>query len=175
LIIVWKKLFGQAANIWDAEKGKLRTIGIPDIFSQGLRMLGDGSRVLNLHGGSIQAWDIWTGESVWEGRLDGIFDTSQSGNIGQLVRFDTFRMDGSKVLVRFGEIISPRLGLWNPRPTPIQFSETSSGRAHLNFIDVRKWSKDSPVRIEDGVTGKEVFQLYGKYANLLPHSGMAGI
>ena len=67
--------------------------------------------------------------------------------------------------VHFGE---PSIQGWDfgtPGSTLIQLSETSSGRPHLNPIDVRKWSKNSLVRIEDGITRKEVFQLYDKYAD----------
>jgi len=79
-------------------------------------------------------------------------------------QFDPLCMDSSRVLVCSGESFQG----WDfgvQGSTPVQFSEISSDRPHLNFIDVRKWSEYSPVRIEDSVTGKEVFQLYGKYAN----------
>ena len=73
-------------------------------------------------------------------------------------------MDGPKVLVCLGKLSVQGWDFGAPGSTPIQFSEISSGEPHLSFIDVRKWSKDSPVRIEDSVTGKEVFQLCGRYA-----------
>jgi WD40 repeat protein len=41
-------------------------------------------------------------------------------------------------------------------------SKVSVGRPHLNSINVRGYY---PVRIEDSITGKEIFQLHGKYAN----------
>ena len=151
LIIVWGAMYKLEINIWDAEKGKLRTISTPDGSVQSLRMIGDGSRVLQLSEVSIWAWNIWTGKSVYREKLgNGIFDA--------------LRMDGSKVLIRFGESSVQGWDFGTPGSAPIQFSETFSGRPHLNFVDVREWSENSPVRIEDGVTGKEVFQLYGKYA-----------
>jgi len=64
-------------------------------------------------------------------------------------------MDDSRALVHSGELIQG----WDfgvPGSTPIQFSETSSGRPCLNLIDARGWSNTSPVRVEDSVTGKEV-------------------
>ena len=161
LIIVWKEADEWEINVWDAEKGKLQTIGMPDGYPQGLRIIGDGSRVLQLHQSFIQAWDIWTGENLCEervGRDDGSF------NIFQRVDFDTLRMDGSRILVRFGESLVQGWDFGAPGSTPIQFSKTSSDRPHLNFIDIRKWSRNSPVRIEDSITGKEVFQLRGRYA-----------
>ena len=165
LITVCKEAIGQETIIWDAEKGKLHTIGIPDGHTRDLRMTGDGSRVLQLCKDSILAWDIWTGESLCEERLkrdDGSPYTFQQGN---QVRFDALQIDGSKVLVRFGESSVQGWDFGTLGSTPIQFSETPSGRPHLNFIDVRVWSKNSPVRIEDGITGQEVFQLHDKYAN----------
>ena len=72
-------------------------------------------------------------------------------------------MDGSKVLVCLGGILVQGWDFGVPGSTPIQLSETSSGR--LNLIDVREWVEGSPVRIEDSVTGEEVFQLCGKYKN----------
>jgi len=91
--------------------------------------------------------------------------------------FDSLRMDGSKVLVHFDTlIIDDSTGLANsvwlsvqgwdfgtPNSAPIQFSETSSG-IHLKLIDNRRWLQDG-VRIEDGTTGKEIFQLCGRYVN----------
>ena len=164
LIIVWGEVIGWEVNVWDAEKGKLQTIGTPSECTQGLRMIGDGSRVLQLCEDSIQAWDIYTGESVCEERLkrdDGSFNTFQRDS---LVRFDSLRMDGSKVLVRFGESSVQGWDFGTPGSTLAKLCETSSGKPHLNLIDVRKWSKNSPVRIEVDITGTEVFQLHGKYA-----------
>ena len=167
LIIVWKEMLGWDIKVWDVEKGQLKTIGTPGEYTQDLRMIGDGSRALQLYEESIQAWDIWTGESVGEARLkrdDENSDTFQVGDSAELAHFDTLRMDGSKAVVCFGESSVQGWDFGAPGSTPIQFFETSSGRPHLNFIDVRKWSKDSPVRFEDSVTGKEIFQLYDKYA-----------
>jgi hypothetical protein len=97
-------------------------------------------------------------------RDDENFHIIQRGHSKKKVRFDTFRMDGSKVLVRHGESSVQGWDFGVPGSTPIQFSQTSPDRPHLNLIDVREWLENSPVRIEDSVTGKEVFQLYGKYA-----------
>jgi WD40 repeat protein len=152
LIIVWKKVTEQQINVWDVEKGELQTIHPSKEYTYGLRIVEDGSRVLHLNESSIQAWDIWTGVCVYEEMLN-----RDDG------RFDTLRMDGSKVLVCFGESSVQGWDFGTPGSAPIQFSEPSSSRFHLDPIDVRKMSKDNPVRIEDSVTGQEVFQLYGKY------------
>ena len=167
LIVVWREVSRWELDVWDAEKGKLQAISIPHGDTQDLRIIGDGSRVLQLYKDSIQAWDIWTGEPVCKERLkkgDGSFDTFQRGTPEELVHFDTLRMGGSKVLVRLGKSSVQGWDFGTPGSAPTQFPEEFPGRSQLNFIDVRKWSENSPVRIEDTVTGEEVFQLYGKYA-----------
>ena len=153
LIIVWKEMFQQNINVWDIEKGKVQTIEIADWHGCGLRIIGDGSRVLQICEDSIQAWNIWTGEAVYKERLE-------SGT----KRFDPLRMDGSKVLVRSGESSIQGWDFETPGSTPTQLPENFPGKPHLNLIDVTHWSEDSPVRIEDSITGKEVFQLCGRYA-----------
>ena len=157
LIIVCARGFRQEIDVWDAEKGKLHTVGISSGYTWGLRITGDGSRVLQLYDDSIQAWDIWTGEFMGEGTL-------KSSSSEEMIRFDSLRMDDSRALVRFGESSVQGWDFGTPGSAPIQFSETSSARPHLNFINVREWLENSPVRIEDGITGKEVFQLCGRYA-----------
>jgi len=67
-------------------------------------------------------------------------------------------MDCSTVLVHLGWNSAQGWDFGTPGSTPIQFSKTSSDRPHLNFVG---WG--SPW-IEDSVTGNEIFQLYGRYA-----------
>ena len=158
LIIVWGKQFGQEINVWDAEKGRLQTMGISDI--QGLQIIGDGSRALQLSNDSIQAWDIWTGKSVWKERLrEGVrnFNIFQRGQLGVSPCFDSFRMDSSKVLIDLDWESVQGWDFGTPGLTPIQFSETSSSMPRLNFV-----GRGSNV-IKDSVTGKEVFWLCGRY------------
>ena len=147
LIIVWFTYRKPIIHVWDAAEGRLQKIDVPD-YCLGLRITGDGSRVLQLTREHIQAWSIWTGESAGIGNLRS--DSYPS--------FDPLRMDGSKVLVRSWQPPT----VWDfgaPGSTPIQFSVTSSDRLSLNPI-----FKGS-CRIEDSVTGREVFQLYGRYAD----------
>ena len=155
LIIVWCEGIGQEIYIWDAKRSSLQTVDTPCWRTLGLRIIGDGSRVLQMEPASIQAWSIWTGESAGRERL--------AGNLGY--HFDPLRMDSPRVLIRSGESSVQGWDFGELGSTPVQFSETSSDRPHLSFIDVREWSNTSPVRIEDSITGDEVFQLCGKYAN----------
>ena len=158
VIIVWTNSSKGKIYVWDARKGKLRSITtagfIPATDSiQGLRVVRDGSRVLQLHDDTISAWDIWTGKFVCKASL--------KESCG---KFDALQMDGSKVLVYFGESSVQGWDFGTPGSTPTQFSGIPSDRPHPNFIDARLWS-GGPVRIEDSVTGKMIFQLYGRYTN----------
>jgi len=150
LIIAWGKIRGQEIHVWDAEKGKLQTIGIPGHEgTRGLRMIGDGSRVLQLSDHSIQAWDIWTGKLTGRG-VNSMF---QNG-----AHFDSLRKEGSKALVFLGWQSVQGWDFGTPGSTPTQFSQTSLGRPHLNLIE------GIPFRIENGSTENEVLQLCGRYA-----------
>ena len=149
LIIVCGKNSMSEIHVWDAEKGKLKTMG-KRMHTLDLRITMDGSRVLQLCRDSIRVWDIWAGKQMYKEKLK-----RENESFGPL------RMDGSKVLVHSGESSIQSWDFGAPGSIPIQFSETSSGRPCLNF----GWSKGSLARIEDSITGEEVFQLYGKYAN----------
>jgi len=154
LIVVWQESLSGKIHVWDAENGRLQTVGTLWKHARGLRITGDGSRVLQVNDGFILAWSIWTGEPAGKGSLA----------VNYYCNFDPLRMDGSKALVRSGKSSIQGWDFGIPGTTPIQFSEAFSDRPHLDFIDVRKWSKDSPVRVEDRVTGKEVFKLSDTYA-----------
>ena len=73
-------------------------------------------------------------------------------------------MDGSKVLVQSGELSAQGWDFGVPGSAPIQLSETTLDRPHLDLVDVRNWLETSPVKIKD-VAGKDFFQLYGRYAD----------
>ena len=144
LIIVWSKYQEKVNHVWDAGEGRLQTIDAPGYY-RGLRITGDGSRVIQLTNEYIQAWSIWTGES-----------TGMQLERHSYYTLAPLRMDGSKILAKS----SPSDTVWDfgaPGSTPIQFSATSSDRPHLNFIDYLD-------TIEDSVTRREVFQLHGRYA-----------
>jgi len=152
LIIVWRESDSSKIHVWDAEKG-LQTVNTPYGYTNSLRITGDGSRVLQLGDGFIIAWSIWTGEPAGKESIKRDY-----------IVFDPLRMNGSKVLVCSNK--SPTQG-WDfgiPGSTPIQLSEVSSDRPRLDFVNVLGRSGTSPARIEDRVTGKEVFQLSGRYA-----------
>jgi len=152
VIVVWTDSSRKKIYVWDAKKGKLRHIATP-YHGQELRVVGDGSRVLQLCADTISVFDIWTGKFVCEASL------RKEG------RFDAFRMDGSRVLVHFYDTIVQGWDFGTPGSTPTQFFEIPSDRSHLKFTDTRRWPGTTSARVEDSVTGKIVLQLCGKYAD----------
>ena len=154
-ILVWSRYGEEDIYIEDVGQGVLQTLHAPDWDIRGLRITGDQSRILQLGGDFIQAWDMWTGESTGKKNI----------KCYGVHHFGSLQMDGSKVLVCTDESVQG----WDfgvPGSTPIQFPVTSSARPCLNLIETRDWLGDdiTLARIEDGITGKEVFQLCGRYA-----------
>ena len=145
LIIVWSEQGGKEIYVWNAAEGRLHII---DAFHdcRGLRITGDGSRVIQLTQNHIQAWPIWTGESAGMKMLPS----------NSYPSFDPLCMDGSKVVVR-SWLEDTVWDFGAPGSTPIHFSETSSDRPSLNFI--------GKSRIEVSATGRKVFQLHSRYAD----------
>jgi len=152
LVIVWREFDRKEIHIWDTEKGRLQTVVTPYNYARGLRITGDGSRVLQLNNEFILAWSIWTGEPAGK----------ESVKEGHNCNFDPFRMDGSKVLVCSQVSSTQGWDFGIPSSTPIQFSEASSDRPRLYLIGT--WSWNRLPRVKDRVTGKEVFHLSGRYA-----------
>ena len=154
LVVVWCKGSGQEIHVWDAERGRLPTVNAPCLETNGLRIVGDGSRVVQVERDSIQAWSIQTGESAGKVGLE--------RNPGYC--FDPLHMDGSKVLVQSGESSAQGWDFGVPGSAPIQLSEIALDRPHLDLVDARNWLETSLVKIKD-VAGKDFFQLYGRYAD----------
>jgi len=141
-------------HIWDAEKGELQTMDGTGNQAEGIKMSGDGSSVFCVDGFNIQAWSIQTGKSAGKRSL----------GVKYPCTLDPLWIDGSKVLVRCRQ--SSTLG-WDfgiPGSTPTKISTTSSDRPHLDFISGTSYSGIGLVGIEDRLTGKVVFQLYGPFA-----------
>ena len=151
LIVIWHQ--GWKINIWDGEKGEfLQTVDAPISSARGVRISGDGSKVFYLTEESIQAWSIWTGETI--GKVELKDDPW----------LDPLYVDGSKVWVCFKDSQTQGWDFGIPATSPIQLSNTSLDKTHLNLIGGTRWST-GPCGIKDAVTGKEVFQLAGKYTN----------
>ena len=79
---------------------------------------------------------------------------------------DPLVVDGSRVWVYYEDSQTQGWDFGISDSTPILLSNTppNLNRPHLDLIDGTKPGSTGPSRIEDTVTGKEVFQLTGKYA-----------
>ena len=153
LVFAWHKY--KKIHIWDIEKGRLlKTLDIQNrSFCGGLKISGDGSQILFVLAKSIQTWSMWTWEPMGEVKL-GLEDPY----------LDSLCIDSSRVIVH-SRNSSDQEG-WDfgaPGTSPVPF-DPSTGRPHLDFIGGSAWQTDGPSWIKDTVTGKEVFQLSGRYA-----------
>jgi len=78
--------------------------------------------------------------------------------------FDLLHMDGSKIWVCFQDSKAQGWDFGTLSSSPIQLSNTSLNRPHLDLIGDTRWGTGPPM-IRDTVTGKGVFKLVSKYAN----------
>ena len=141
--------------IWDGEKGELpQMVDTPISRAKGVRISGDGSMVFCLAEKSIQAWSILTGEPM--GKVE----------LGGEPYVDTLYADGSKIWVCFEDSQTQGWDFGIPGSSPIQLSNASLDKPHLSLYGGTKWNND-PCIIKDAITGKEIFQLVGRYA--IPH------
>ena len=146
LIFAWIGIHG--THIWDAKKERFWILEMPGITEiSGFRISGDGSKIFILADGFIQAWPMWTGEAVSKVELENKGDPFM----------DPLYMDGSRIWVYFEDSSTQGWDFGIPGTSPITLSSTID-RPHLDFIE------QPNARIEDTVTGKEVFQLSGRYA-----------
>ena len=142
LVFVW---YGdERINIWDYGKGKLLLQA--DVSKDkllDLRISGDGSKIFCVYEGFIQAWDMWTGDSV------GMMNSGIHG-----LRF--LAMDSSKVWMEdaYEHFLGWDFGI--PGSPPVELFTQPPGTLHLN--GTRLWDNRQH-RIQDTFTGKVVFQL----------------
>ena len=138
--------------VWDTEKGKLlQTLDTPS--PHGLRISGDGSKIICLGRRSIQAWSMWTWELVGKVEL----------GLKGILYLDSLYIDSSRVWIH-STFSSAQEG-WDfgiSGSSPMPFNP-STGRPHLDYIGGAPWQTDDPCWIKDMVTGKKVFELSGRY------------
>ena len=149
LIFVWHaegKIY-----IWNTERDELfQTVDAFGIHD--LRISGDGSKVFGKTESSIRLWSMQTGEAVGEVKLE-----------DSRWKLDPLCADGSRIWACYKDSNEGwDFGLPGSSPTPL--SNIFPNRPHLNFILGTKWWNGGPSRIKDTVTGKDVFQLVGRYA-----------
>ena len=140
-------------HLWDSEKGEHQMPVLQSTSDiRDLRISGDGSKVFLLSKELIQALSIWTGEVVSEVRLEGE------------PLYDSLIMDGSKVWFFLKNLKIQGWDFGSQNLTPIPLSNISPGKPHLCFLGT-EYQDISPSRIEDITIRKEMFQLFGRYAN----------
>ena len=152
LISIW--YIDQKIYIWDTEKGELlRTVNIPRGGVKDLRISGDGSTVFCLYSNSIQAWSIWTGETI--------------GDVKTQIRLfpdPLLTIDNLRVWIH--DLWKSVMG-WDfgaPGSSSFKLSDEFQHGSHLCFIGgIRKHRSFLP-EIQDTVTKKVVFQLPGRLA-----------
>jgi len=152
LIFVWHT--EEKIHIWDVEKGELlQTVDIPRAYVLGVRISEDRSKVFVLALKFIQAWSM-TGEAV--GKVE---FKSYSGYL------DPLHEDGSRIWVHFGKSLTMGWDFGIVGLSPTLLSGGLQTTTHLNFILCFEWKDTGPSRVEDAVTGTNIFQLVGRYAN----------
>ena len=154
LIIAWEKY--TRFYIWEAGTDGSPKVVFQHLYEyelQGLRISGDGSKVFCLFEGSIQARSIHTGELVGEVKLELEHD----------FYLDPLQMDGSKIWIRHRDLSIQGWDLGVPNSLPVPLSDRSAERPLLDFIGGPSWMGNKPSRVKNTVTGKEIFQLFGRY------------
>ena len=153
LIVVWwsdDQIYICDANKHDPPK----LLAMLSSWPMGLRISGDGSKVFCLSDESLQALSTHTGELVGEVELD----------LGEEFHLDPLQMDGSKIWIRKEDFPAQGwdFGISNSPPVPLSHGPTE--RPLLDFFGGAWWQTDDPSWIKNIVTGKDVFQLSGRYA-----------
>ena len=147
LIFVW--YMNEEISIWETGKeGFLLQVNAPEDTILDLRISGDGSKLFYIHYEFIQAWNIWTGETLGKVGYEGI-------NVVELLG-----MDYSRVWIKYytGYIPNPSRG-WGLGPSGFSPTEKSSEPPKtLHLSGTRQWVAGQ-CRITDTATGKVVFQL----------------
>ena len=120
-----------------------------------IRISGDGSKFFFLGSGYIEARSTQTGELMGKAELE----------LDGRKYLDPLCIDNSKVWIC--SISASAQEGWDfgtSGSSPVPF-DPSTGRPYLDFIGSASWQADSLCWIKDTATGKNIFQLSGRYAN----------
>jgi WD40 repeat protein len=151
LINGWRT--GWEICLWsNKEGGHPHTVEGPRPYEiNDFKISGDGSKVFLLCDKRIQARSICTGEVEGEVRFEG----------GAVCRFHA--TEGSRIWVRYGYSGIRGWDFGSAFRPPVSTSNLAPPRCDLDFIDHTRDQDTEPSRIEDTVTGEEVFRLSGRY------------
>jgi WD40 repeat protein len=140
-------------HIWDTKKGGLpQVIKTTESRVKDLKISRDGSKVFLLSMRSIQAWSMHTGEAVGEVVLEN----------GTYI--DLLHTSGSRISVHFPNALSQGWDFGISGSSPVPLPNMYLERPHLDLIGGACSWYQGPNWIKNTVTGKEVFQLSGRYA-----------
>ena len=157
LIIIWYR--DKYMHIWNIKKGASpsQVIDVPwKSYVTSPVMSRDGSKVFLLVDKTIQAWSVWTGKVVGGVKLEGKAKLGR-GFSAHLTVHD------SRVWVDLKDSQTQGWDFGTSGSAPIPLSNVAPGGPDL--VLRTKWGKANRYRVEDKVTGDEVFQLSGRYAH----------
>ena len=149
--VVWYK--DSQIHIWDIDGNELLwTVDSPSTELKGLRISGDKTKVFCLTKTSIQAWSIDTGEHM------GKIELELKGEW----YLDPLQMNDSRIWIQLEDLSTQGwdFGTSGSSHTPSFIGST--GRPLLDFISGGTWQTGGLSKIM--TSGREVFQLSGKYA-----------
>lgn len=163
LIVVWCNEPGQPTCqlcAWGVKGDQLQKMYIPPCLTKGIRISGDGSMAFHIYGVKeehyIQVWSLQTGE------------LTNNVKLGHTYTYflDPLRMDDSKILIQNFGLTARCWDFGTLGSTPTCLSKASVAKYRVNFVSIPQGLQATPiVRIEDSVTGKQVFLLPGRYAH----------
>ena len=152
LIVIWCK--DHQIYIWESNKDDPpKAVTKLPSNPEGLRISGEGSKFFTLMEESIQAWSIHTGEPVGEVKLE----------LEEEFYLDPLQMDGSKIWIRLNDLSTQGWDFGVSNSPPVPLSDGSAERPLLDFIGGAEWQTNDPSWVKNTVTGKEVYQLSGRY------------
>ena len=152
LIVVWHE--DGEIHSWNTEQGELlQVVEISQESLGGLRISGDGSKVFLLAGRFIRAWSLMTGETVGAVELE---DESY---------LDLLSMGSSRIYLRFPNSLTLGWDFGTSGSSPVPLPNTSLEKPCLDLIGGANLTYQAPFSIKNTVSGKEIFQLSGRYAS----------
>ena len=138
--------------IWYTDNKEPYMMDIPIFGFRDIRISGDGSKFFCLDHGCIQAWSTQTREFV-----DIVRFKDEPSNYSLIV-------DGSRVWVHFQNSQTQGWDFGISGSTPVPLPNVPPNKPYLGYINGTREPNTGPSRVEDVITGKEVYRLTGKYA-----------
>jgi len=159
IILVWLNP-RDCLRIWDSEKDP-QVIDVPWVnWVMAPKVSGDGSKVFLPIDKFIRVFSVETGELVGEVGLEGELGFEYRG----WPDYDPLIVDGSKVCVNFGDSQTQGWDFGTMGSAPIPLFNIALDSPHLE-LNIKQKQQANRYRIRDGVTGNDIFQLSGRYAN----------